>query len=126
MAKAEGKLSEKELIERVIKEWFPEGEVKKVEKAPEEKEVEREEIKKELEELKAKIPKVSKKEVKKAVEEIKPEFPLNRKIEQLLILAHRRNLIFAIEVAKKIGDPLLWDLFHDILAKDKLYRKFLT
>ena len=48
-----------------------------------------------------------------------------KKIEHLLIIAQEQGLAFAIRVAKEMNDPFLLDIFHDILAKEGFYKKFL-
>ena len=36
-----------------------------------------------------------------------------------------RDRVYAVNVAKKSGDPFLLDLFHDVLAKDGNYKRIL-
>lgn len=50
---------------------------------------------------------------------------LEQKIKQLLNLAQTKSLEYSVDVAKKTNDPLLIDLYHDILAKDGYFQKFL-
>ncbi len=47
------------------------------------------------------------------------------KIEHLLVMAQEKGLAFAIRVAKEMNDPYLLDVFHDVLAKEGFYKKFL-
>jgi len=64
----------------------------------------------------------AKKEAKKKAEKI--EFLAEKeKIEQLLKIARERGVAFSVQVAKKINDPYLLDIFHDILAQEGFYKK---
>jgi hypothetical protein len=45
------------------------------------------------------------------------------KIEHLLKIAHEKGVLFAVQVAKKMNDPYLLDVFHDLLAREGLYKK---
>ncbi len=47
------------------------------------------------------------------------------KIKQLFEVARDKGLYYATELCKKAKDPFLLDLFHDILAKDGFYKRFL-
>lgn len=47
------------------------------------------------------------------------------KIKKLLILAREKGVVYAINVAKKMEDPYLLDILHDILAKEGYYKSFL-
>lgn len=47
------------------------------------------------------------------------------KIKQLFEVAYVKGLYYATELCKKTQDPFLLDLFHDILAKDGFYKRFL-
>jgi len=47
------------------------------------------------------------------------------KIEHLLKIAKEKGVIFAIKTAKETNDPYLLDLFHDILAREGYYQKFI-
>ena len=47
------------------------------------------------------------------------------KLEHLMTLAELRGLAFAVKVAKNMNEPYILDVFHDILAKDGFYKKFL-
>src|SRR3989339_765018 len=46
------------------------------------------------------------------------------KLKNLLNIAKEKGIVFAINVAKKMNDPCLLDAFHDILAKEGYYKKF--
>jgi len=99
----------------------------KREAAPEKKEISQEEklisdkLKKEIEmmELDEKL----KAEAKTKAEKI--EFlGEKQKIEHLLEIAREKGVVFAIQVAKKMNDPYLLDIFHDVLAQEGYYKKF--
>jgi hypothetical protein len=47
------------------------------------------------------------------------------KIEHLLNVARERDLVYAVQVAKKMGDPYILDLLHDTLAKEGFYKDFI-
>jgi len=49
----------------------------------------------------------------------------DKKIEHLLQIARSRGVIFAIQVARKMNDPYLLDVFHDVLAREGYYQKFM-
>jgi len=112
--------------EKLVREWFPgklEGEeaIKKRELSEEER-VEKEKLKEEIEKLSISPEKEI--EALKEAEEIK-ERDAEGKIKYLLNLAQDKGLDYSIKVAEKTGDALLIDLFHDILVKEGLFRKFL-
>lgn len=46
------------------------------------------------------------------------------KIKKLLDLAEEKGLFFSVKVAKDMKDPYILDVFHDLLAKEGLYKKF--
>ena len=45
------------------------------------------------------------------------------KLQHLLQIAREKGVVYAIQVAKKMNDPYLLDLLHDILAKEGFYQK---
>ncbi|MGB3988687.1 MAG: hypothetical protein WBK67_03300 [Minisyncoccales bacterium] len=47
------------------------------------------------------------------------------KVKELLEVSEKKGLVYAVNVAKKSGDPFLLDLFHDVLAKDGNYKRIL-
>jgi len=48
-----------------------------------------------------------------------------KKIKKLLILAEVKGLDYAVQVARKTGDPYLLDKLHDLLAQEERYKKFI-
>lgn len=47
------------------------------------------------------------------------------KIKHLLEIAGEKGVLFAVGVAKDMKDPYLLDVFHDILAQEGYYKKFM-
>ncbi|MDP2741194.1 MAG: hypothetical protein Q8O66_00695, partial [bacterium] len=47
------------------------------------------------------------------------------KIKHLLGIAEEKGVLFAVGVAKDMKDPYLLDIFHDILAQEGYYKKFM-
>ncbi len=45
------------------------------------------------------------------------------KIEHLLSMARQKGMVFAVQLAKKMNEPYLLDLLHDVLAKEGFYLK---
>ncbi len=46
------------------------------------------------------------------------------KLQHLLAIAKGKGVVEAISVAKKMNEPYILDLLHDILAKEGFYEKF--
>jgi hypothetical protein len=46
------------------------------------------------------------------------------KLKELLRMAREKGVIYSVQVAKKMNDPFLLDAFHDLLAKEGYYQKF--
>lgn len=46
------------------------------------------------------------------------------KLKHLLALAQSKGVVFAVKVAKDTKDPYILDMFHDLLAKEGHYKKF--
>ncbi|MCX6722406.1 MAG: hypothetical protein NTY04_04490 [Candidatus Staskawiczbacteria bacterium] len=44
------------------------------------------------------------------------------KIEHLLEVAREKGVVFAIQIAKKMGDSYILDILHDILSQEGLYK----
>ncbi len=64
-----------------------------------------------------------KKDKKKREEEKK--IIVKNKIKLLLAIGEVKGLEYAIKEARKENDPFLLDVFHDVLAKDSAFKKFL-
>jgi len=63
-------------------------------------------------------------EAEKEAEKLRKE-EAKKQIERLFVLAQEKGLPYAIEVAKSMKDPFILDLFHDLLAKDQTFKRFL-
>ncbi len=50
---------------------------------------------------------------------------VKREIKYLLALAEEKGLQYSIKEAQKKNDPFLLDIYHDVLAKDAVYKKFI-
>jgi len=48
----------------------------------------------------------------------------NQKIKKLLEIADEKGIIYAVNVAKKMDNPYVLDVFHDILIKNGYYDEF--
>ena len=48
------------------------------------------------------------------------------KIERLIEIAREKGIVFATNVARKMNDPYLLDIFHDVMAKEGLYKKIIN
>ena len=59
-------------------------------------------------------------------EEEKKKLTVKNKIKLLLAVGEKKGLEFSIKEAKKENDPFLLDIYHDVLAKDGAYKKFLS
>ncbi|MCK4520455.1 hypothetical protein KAT95_01125 [Candidatus Parcubacteria bacterium] len=82
----------------------------------------RKEIEKEIE--KVKLSPQTKVQAQKQADDIK-KGTVQGKIQHLLDLAQTQGLAYAVEVVRKMNDPYLLDLFHDTLAEEGRFKKFL-
>ncbi len=48
------------------------------------------------------------------------------KLQNLLDMAKQKGVVFAIKVAQSMNDPYILDTFHDLLAREGLYKDFKT
>lgn len=46
-------------------------------------------------------------------------------LSELVKLAFTKDVLFALNVARKLQNPLVLDTFHDLLASDGLYYRFI-
>ncbi|MEA2092542.1 MAG: hypothetical protein U9P61_01050 [Patescibacteria group bacterium] len=109
----------KEISEEVTKEYHQE-------KEQEEKQDYSEVEKEELTDSSAQAPAFTyqgKEELKKKEEDKKTV--VKEKIKNLLRLAEEKGLQYSIKQAEKENDPFLLDLYHDVLAKNTDYKKYL-
>lgn len=99
--------------------WSKEKDAERKEISPYDKVVS-DELKKEIEMME--LDEKAKGEAEKKAEKI--EFLGEKeKLEHLLQIAREKGVVFAIQVAKKMNEPYLLDIFHDILAKEGFYKK---
>ena len=109
--------------ERVVEELYVEKkeEIEKRELLSEREKIIREKLEREIATMEL-SPEMTE-EAKKKAKQIKA-LDVKGKLKQLLDLAEEKGVAFAIGVAKDMKDPYTLDVFHDILARDKLYKKF--
>lgn len=127
----EKSLLKRQLREEIIKEWFPEELLPKFEEKrefarkelSEEETREREKLIKKIKEKELELSSQKRIAILKEGEKIKKQ-AVQRQIDYLLFLVQQHGLTFAINAAKATNDPFLIDLFHDILTKEGLYKKF--
>ncbi|MCD6148291.1 hypothetical protein J7J18_02855 [bacterium] len=62
-------------------------------------------------------------EARKKAQEIK-ELDVQGKIKNLLLAAEQEGVAFAVKIAEGLKDSYLLDVFHDILARDGLFKRF--
>ncbi|MFA5386243.1 MAG: hypothetical protein WC297_01000 [Candidatus Paceibacterota bacterium] len=100
-----------------------------IEKQPEKKpeflsETEKQEKEKIREEIKrVNFQQTDEEEAQKEAESLKTK-ALPGKIDRLFELAKDKGLFFALKIAESTGDGYLIDVFHDLLAKDSFFKKF--
>lgn len=46
------------------------------------------------------------------------------KIDNLLKIAKEKGVAYAVKVAKSMNDPYVLDIFHDVLVREGLWKKF--
>jgi len=49
----------------------------------------------------------------------------DEKIKHLLKIAREKGVVFAVQVVRRMNDPFLLDIFHDILAQEGYYQNFI-
>ena len=62
-------------------------------------------------------------EARKKAQKIKA-LDVQGKIKNLLLAAEEEGVAFAIKIAEGLKDPYLLDVFHDILVRDGLFKRF--
>ncbi len=62
---------------------------------------------------------------KKKMEEEK-KLSVKKEVKHLIAIAEEKGLEYSIREAQKKNDPFLLDIYHDVLAKDASYRRFLS
>ncbi len=129
-----------ELSKEIVEEWYEEKGVSPEEsesqgesKEEREKREEKEKgwIEKKKEEIRSSAPdpgytpltKDDEEELKEREKE--KELLVKNKVKDLLRVAEEKGLERSIKEAEKENDPFLLDVYHDVLAKDAAYKKFL-
>jgi hypothetical protein len=115
----------KEISQEIVEEYYKE---KGVSLEQEKKETESYEYQESPEEQKQepKAPaftSAGSKKIKEKEEEKK--LVVKEKIKNLLKIAEEKGLQRSIKEAEKTNDPFLLDLYHDVLAKDAVYKRYL-
>jgi hypothetical protein len=115
------KFEKKELSQEILNEWYHEKGIFLTEK-------ERDELKNREEvataEFKPSYATKTTADLKKEEEEKK--IIVKNRIKLLLALGEKKGLEYSINEVKKENDPFLLDLYHDVLAKDGAFKKFLS
>ncbi len=113
----EEKLEKQEVAQEVMSEWYAE------------KGIEEEGQKKEEKETPPSpefVPSATyKKEEIKEEEGCKKEI-VKKQVRDLLAIAEAKGLEKSISEARKMNDPFLLDVYHDVVAQDQAYKKFLS
>ncbi len=111
------KIEKQELSQEIVEEWYGEKglsfeKVEKIESREEKTPPQSSSFKDDEEEKK------EKEEEKKLL--------VKRDIKNLLAIAEEKGLEYSIKEAQKRNDPFLLDIYHDVLAKDAAYKRFLN
>ncbi len=120
-----------EISKEIVQEWYKEKGV-----SPEEMEGEKEKEKKEEKEEQERLssfdppppkftPLTEKEQEEVEMREKEKELLVKDKIKNLLNLAEEKGLERSIKEAEKENDPFLLDVYHDVLAKEAAYKRFL-
>jgi hypothetical protein len=114
-------IKKEKLSEKVVEELYAEKkeELKKRELLAEEEKIIREKLEKEVARMNL-SPKLQD-DAKKRAQQI-VNLDEKGKLKRLLDLAEEKGVAFAVDVAKKMDDAAILDYFHDILARDGLYK----
>jgi 5-bromo-4-chloroindolyl phosphate hydrolysis protein len=112
-------LSKKEAVEKLYQEK-KEG-LEKIELSAKEERVIREKLEEEM--IKIKLSPSLTNEVEKRAVQVK-SLDEKERLEYLLDITKASGVAFAVTVAQKMNDPYILDTFHDILAREGLYKKF--
>jgi hypothetical protein len=109
----------KEIVEELYRE--KKEELEKRELLTEKEKAIREKLEEEI--VKIKLSPTLTDEAKKKAIQIKS---LNEKgkLKNLLDIVKTNGVAFAVDVARRMNDPYILDIFHDILAREGLYKKF--
>lgn len=115
----EEKLEKQEIIQEIINEWYAEKGLESKEKV-------------EFQEKKENIPdngfmpSAQKMKDDKKVEEDEKKLLVKKQIRELIAVAEVKGLERSIKEARSKNDAFLLDIYHDVIAKDALFKKFLS
>ncbi len=112
-------VEKKEISQEIISEWYAE---KGIEKEPV-KESKEKEISKADQGF---VLSAKKRDDEKREEENCKKLLVKKEIKNLIAIAEEGGLTKAIKEARKKNDPFLLDVFHDVIARDGAFRKFLS
>ena len=118
-----GEFSKERIGEKVLEELYAEKKeaLEKRELLLKKEKLVREKLKEEA--MKIRMSFKLKEEAKKKAKQIK-NLDTKERLRYLLVLAEEKGVSFAVRIARNMKDAYTLDLFHDILARDKLYKKF--
>lgn len=118
-----GEFSKERIGEKVLEELYAEKKeaLEKRELLLKKEKLVREKLKEEA--MKIRMSFKLKEEAKKKAKQIK-NLDTKERLRYLLVLAEEKGVAFAVRIARNMKDAYTLDLFHDILARDKLYKKF--
>ncbi len=110
-------IEKQELSQEIIEEWYGEkgiGSEKTVQKEKGE------------EKVSFPPPSFAVDKEEKIKKEDEKKLVIKKDIKNLLAIAEKRGLESSIKEAEKKNDPFLLDIYHDVLAKDAAYKRFLN
>ena len=110
-------IEKQELSQEIVEEWYGE-------KGISFERVEKEEKKEEK--ISFSKPSFITDEEDKRKKEDKKKLVIKKDIKSLLAVAEKKGLEYSIKEAQKKNDPFLLDIYHDVLAKDAAYKRFLN
>ncbi len=114
------KIEKKELSQEILNEWYQEKGIFLNEKEKNELK-----SKEELNEPSFNFQPTIKTTADLKKEEEEKKMIVKSKIKLFLALGEKKGLEYSINEVKKENDPFLLDLYHDVLAKDGSFKKFL-
>ena len=112
-------MEKKEIGQEIINEWY-------AEKGLTEKEVKPSQEKEEVISDPTMIPSAQKVKEDTHKEEECKKMAIKKEIKELIAIAEAKGLQKSIKEAKKRNDPFLLDVYHDVIAKDAAFKKFLS
>ncbi len=115
----EEKIEKQEIGQEIINEWY-------AEKGISEKEKIRHSEKESGAPDPTFSPSVAKQKQDKKKEEDEKKLMVKKQIRELMVIAETKGLERSIKEARKKNDAFLLDIYHDVVAKDALFKKFLS